>query len=148
MNPDPAPDTFKAVFLMDGPPSLTITDLARGIVLTTITQFRAEELGPRGFHAVYMNVKLASRGYVVPEELRANTSTLLNGWTMTMDGYTTDVVRRTNERYRMVLHCGCTEWSDYPPVSTMSQCMQHPSYGRQPILRYIDRVRNVRTQIL
>jgi hypothetical protein len=122
-------DTFKVVFADNGVPTMTITDLDRGVTLNRL-YFTPQEVTIRLTEITRrLTIKLRMRGFEIAPG---------NDWVMNdLNGYSVDAVRRRPERYRMLLACGCTVWADYPPLSSHWPCSDHMP-DRQRVTSYYD----------
>lgn len=115
-------DTFTAVLADTPEPTLRVVDMRRGIVLTT------SRLGYMDNDPGNWTMRLRARGYDLVEGCvwEENEAGLM----------TTAVVRRSPERYRVLLSCGDTVFTEMPPLGHAYPCMDH--MGHQRILNVLD----------
>lgn len=115
-------DTFTAVFLSSPEATLRVVDMNRGLVLTT------SRLGYMDNEPFDLKIRLCARGYEIVEGCiwEENEAGML----------TTAVVRRAPERYRVLLACGDTVFTEMPPLGHAYPCGDH--MGHQRVLRVLD----------
>jgi len=117
-------DTFTAVVAETPEPTLRVVDMNRGVVLTT------SRLGYLDNEPGNWTIRLRARGYQIVEGCvwEENEAGLM----------TTAVVRRSPERYRVLLACGDTVFTEMPPLGHAYPCNDH--MGHQRVFRVLDTV--------